>query len=209
MSRVKMEKRTYKSPLREEQARQTRDRILDAALSLFSSQGYGATSIVSIAREAGVVPETIYASLGSKRGIVDALIERAAPPQIVGALGAEWTARAGDPAAQLEVIAHFSTTFWTQNDPLATVFRQGTGDAEIGEEWSKRQALRRGLLVSFLGAWPSDAFRAGLSATEAGDILWALSGDELFHLLVRECGWSVDDFEAWLRGALRRELLPS
>ena len=202
-----MEKRAYKSPLREEQARQTRDRILDAALSLFASQGYGATSIASIAREAGVVPETIYAGLGSKRGIVDALIERAAPPQVVGVLSGEWTAKAGDPAAQLAVIAHFSTSFWTQNDPLATVFRQGTGDAEIGEEWSKRQALRRGLFASFTGAWPKQAFRAGLSASEAGQILWALSGDEVFHLLVRECGWSTADFESWLTGALRRELL--
>jgi AcrR family transcriptional regulator len=202
-----MEKRSYKSPLREEQARQTRERILDAALSLFESHGYGATSVASIAREAGVVPETIYAGLGSKRGIVDALIERAVPPQIVGALGAEWTARAGDPAAQLDVIAHFSTTFWTQNDPLATVFRQGTGDAEIGEEWSKRQALRRGLFGSFLADWPIDAFRAGLSPAEAGQILWALSGDELFHLLVRECGWLAEGFETWLAGALKRELL--
>ena len=87
------------------------------------------------------------------------------------------------------------------------MFRQGTGDAEIGEEWSKRQGLRRGLFVSFLGAWPRNAFRAGLSPTEAGEILWAMSGDEVFHLLVRECGWSTEDFEAWLAGALRREIL--
>ena len=58
-----------------------------------------------------------------------------------------------------------------------------------------------------MGDWPKEAFRAGLSASEAGQILWALSGDEVFHLLVRECGWSVEAFEAWLTGALRRELL--
>src|SRR4026208_638504 len=64
---VGMDKRPYHSPLRQEQALATRQRILDAALELFGAQGYGATSIAAVAREAGGVPETIYATLGSTR----------------------------------------------------------------------------------------------------------------------------------------------
>src|SRR4249919_928325 len=138
MSDVKMDKRPYHSPLRQEQALATRQRILDAALGLFGSNGYGATSIAAIAREAGVVPETIYATFGSKRGIVDGLIERAVPHEVLAEIDARWSARAGDPAAQLAVVAAFSTAFWGRNDELATVFRQGTGDADIADEWTKR-----------------------------------------------------------------------
>ena len=44
-----MDKRPYHSPLRQEQALATRQRILDAALELFGAQGYGATSIAAVA----------------------------------------------------------------------------------------------------------------------------------------------------------------
>jgi AcrR family transcriptional regulator len=208
MSDVKMEKkRAYRSPLREEQARLTRDRILDAALALFSTQGYGATSIAVIAREAGVVPETIYAALGSKRGIIDALIERAASPQVIGAMAAAWGAKAGDPAAQLGALAHFTTVFWVRNSALAAVFRQGTGDAEIGGEWAVRQTARHGLAVHLLGTWPDSVFRDGVDRDEAADVLWVLATVEVFHLFVTERGWTVERFEAWLSRVLCRELL--
>src|SRR6187401_564670 len=143
MSDVKMDKRPYHSPLRQEQALLTRQRVLDSALELFGRQGYGATSIASITREAGVVPETIYAAFGSKRGIVDGLIDRVAPPQVVKELTAAWKAATGDPGAQIGLVARFSTSFWGRNDDLATVFRMGVGDADIADEWSRRQGDRR------------------------------------------------------------------
>jgi TetR/AcrR family transcriptional regulator, regulator of cefoperazone and chloramphenicol sensitivity len=207
MSDVKMDKRPYHSPLRAEQALATRGRILDAALELFAGQGYGATSIASIARTAGVVPETIYATFGSKRGIVDGLVERVAPPKAVAELGEAWTAATGDPAAQLGVLARFSTAFWAKNDALATVFRRGIGDSDISDEWSKRQSDRRGAYARLLSTWPRSVLREPLDLDGAVDIAWALASDDLFHLLVRDRGWTTKAYEAWLDGALRRELL--
>jgi AcrR family transcriptional regulator len=202
-----MDKRRYHSPLRQEQALATRQRILDAALELFGTQGYGATSIVSVAREAGVVPETIYATFGSKRGIIDGLVERAAPRQVLAELDAGWNARAGDPWSQLEVIATFSTDFWGRNDALATVFRRGTGDADIGDEWAKRQGDRRAYFRHLLSAWPVSAFREGVDLERAVDILWGLNTDEVFHLFVGERGWAPADYRAWLLALLRHEIL--
>ena len=63
-------KRPYRSPLREAQAAATRTRILDAALDTFLERGYAGTSVAAIARAAGVSPETVYATFGTKRGIV-------------------------------------------------------------------------------------------------------------------------------------------
>ena len=202
-----MDKRRYHSPLRQEQAQVTRARILDAALGLFASHGYGATSIVAIARAAGVVPETVYAVFGSKRGIIDGLVERAAPAQLVAELDAEWVNRAADRASQLALVASFSVGFWVEHAALAQVFRRGTGDAEIADEWSMRQAYRRGYFAHLLAAWPETAFRAGLDRDRAADVLWALATDEVFSLFVRTRGWSVAEYEAWLAEALRREIL--
>src|SRR4051812_21569469 len=49
--------------------------ILAAARRLFAERGYAATSINDIAADAGVAVQTIYARLGSKRGMLLALID--------------------------------------------------------------------------------------------------------------------------------------
>ena len=57
----------------------TRERILDAALRLFASDGYEATSIGDIEREAGLAPRSggLYKHFDSKRALIDAaLVER-------------------------------------------------------------------------------------------------------------------------------------
>ena len=61
-------KRKYDSPLRREQATQTRARILEAAGSLFESNGYALATIRQIADGAGVAPDTVYATFGPRRG---------------------------------------------------------------------------------------------------------------------------------------------
>jgi AcrR family transcriptional regulator len=60
---------------RERMANQTRGDILAAARRMFAERGYAATSINDIAAEAGVAVQTIYARLGSKRGMLLALID--------------------------------------------------------------------------------------------------------------------------------------
>ena len=200
-------KRPYHSPLRRSQADATRARILDAALRLFSESGYAATTIASVAREAGVVPETIYGSFGSKKALIDGLIERAAPPDTAATLEGRWAAEAGDPAAQLAVIAAFAAEFWGHNDDLACVLRQGTGDAEIGAEWTSRQEARRVLFGTALAGWPAGIRKRGVSRDQAADIVWALTSDELFHLLVIDRGWPIEAYRAWLTSALRSALL--
>src|SRR5918911_5081470 len=59
-------KRQYHSTRRQEQASQTRLRILRAAHDLFVTQGYGRTTIAEIAAHAGVAVETVYGAFGNK-----------------------------------------------------------------------------------------------------------------------------------------------
>ena len=59
-------KRRYDSTRRQEQARENRQRILQAAHDLFIGKGYGQTAITDIAAAAGVAVETVYAAFKNK-----------------------------------------------------------------------------------------------------------------------------------------------
>lgn len=68
-------KRTYRSRRRRDQARTTRRAIVAAAGRLFVDAGYGATTQQQIADEAGVAVQTIYATFGTKRAILEQLLD--------------------------------------------------------------------------------------------------------------------------------------
>src|SRR5262245_9162981 len=200
-------KRRYRSPLREAQAAATRTRILEAALDEFVVRGYPGPSVAAIARTAGVSPETIYATFGTKRGIIDALlaeVDAEGRPQEAAALIAE---RGGGPRVELDVIAEMVAAFWARHGRLVRLLRQGMGDPEIGEEWLRRQRWRRRLLAGLIAAWPSGTLRRTLGAEEAADIAWSLTSHELYELLVAVREWPEDRYVAWVKDALHRELL--
>jgi AcrR family transcriptional regulator len=64
--------RTYESPLREEQAEQTKARILDATARVLAAQD-GRLSIPAVAREAGVSIPTVYRHFGTREELLGAL----------------------------------------------------------------------------------------------------------------------------------------
>jgi AcrR family transcriptional regulator len=64
--------RPYGSPLRAQQAEETRGRILDAAVRVIA-RGIASVSIPAVAREAGVSVPTVYRHFGTKRDLLAAL----------------------------------------------------------------------------------------------------------------------------------------
>ena len=68
-------RRPYDSRSRQAQARQNQAAVRAAARHLFLAQGYAATTMASIAAEAGVSVETIYKAFGNKPGVLRALFE--------------------------------------------------------------------------------------------------------------------------------------
>ncbi len=70
-------KRRYDATARKQQARQTRERILQAARDLFAEQGYPATTMTQIARRADVSLDTVYAAVGAKPALFRELVEAA------------------------------------------------------------------------------------------------------------------------------------
>jgi AcrR family transcriptional regulator len=69
------ERRVYRSPRRQRQAAETRAAVLSAAVARFGSRGWSATGMRDVAAEAGVSVETVYATVGSKAGLLLAAID--------------------------------------------------------------------------------------------------------------------------------------
>jgi AcrR family transcriptional regulator len=65
-------------------AARTRDRAQDAALALFGTRGYEATSLDMVAADAGVTKQTILYHYGDKEGLLAAVVDRSAS-EVAGA----------------------------------------------------------------------------------------------------------------------------
>jgi AcrR family transcriptional regulator len=80
-----------------------RERLLDAAVACFAADGVAATSLRSIALEAGVTPALVNYYFGSKEQLLDAFVAERVTP-IVGALRDSLIAAGDDPR---ELLAAF------------------------------------------------------------------------------------------------------
>lgn len=71
-----MSRRSYDSPLRERQAEQTRNAILDALTSLLADRRVDEVSTKELAAAAGVAERTVYRHFPDRTALVEALAER-------------------------------------------------------------------------------------------------------------------------------------
>jgi AcrR family transcriptional regulator len=70
------ERRKYVSPLREEQARATRDRIVDALTTLLEDRRADEATTKEVARTAGVSESTVYRHFPDRTALVEAVAAR-------------------------------------------------------------------------------------------------------------------------------------
>lgn len=204
----KSKKRSYQSATRSAQAQQTRRRILAAAKSLFEELGFQKVSVSMLAANAGVSASSIYALFQSKRGLVQALMDEALPPEEFEALVDAGKHEASG-QGRLRIAAKMARRIYDRERAVMDIFR---GASMLGPELKElelereerryarqesavRQMLEQGLLSS------------ELSLDQARDILWACSGRDLYRMLVIERGWSADFYEEWLADSLIRLLI--
>jgi AcrR family transcriptional regulator len=205
---AKPEARPYHSPARRRQADATRQQILAATRTLLATRGYEDTTIDAIARAAGVAAPTVYAAFGSKRGIVAELIDHArfSPAYEAAVTAALATA---DPRQRLTCVARIARTVHegerAEFDVLRGVGALAPELAALEREGEDRRREAQRVVIVALA--DGGHLRPGLAVEAARDLLWALTTSELFRLLVRERGWTPDDYERWLADTLASALL--
>jgi AcrR family transcriptional regulator len=200
-------KRRYDASSRQQQARETRDRVLAVARRLFVERGYAATSIALVAREAGVSAPTVFAQFSSKVNLLKEAVD---------------TAIAGDtedrPMRERPVLQriHEASTFDAMTERMADAFAEvaersypiyavvfGAADADpqiaaLLAELDRQRLVGAGLLAETVVA------RAGHGdVEEVRDVLWSLMSPLLFGLMVRDRGRPVSWYRARMLTLLR------
>jgi AcrR family transcriptional regulator len=202
--------RAYHSPLRAAQAELTRRRVLEAARRLFLQRGYAGTTVAAVADAAAVSPETIYLSLGGKRGLLEGVMEITGPHESAATDETWWQMVAALPSApeRLAKNVEYSCRILARTRPIHAIIR-GAADKEAFAAALGRQLLQERLTYQterirrFLAA----DLKPGLTVTEAGQRYCALASPELYNLLTVELRWTPDHHRDWLTNLLTNELL--
>jgi len=186
-----MVKRLYRSPRREAQAERTRQTILDAARRLFVAQGYGGTTMETIAQGAGVAVQTVYAAFGSKRHMLIALLDRMAAEADLPRLEHELTAAGGDTSRQLRELLAFTGRFYASGRDLIDLARTVSGaEPDLALMWRTGEDRRYRAHAVLIDQWVRAGHLSAAVARSAHDLLWALTGPDVFRLLCIERRWS-------------------
>jgi len=214
MKSASRQPRPYDASRRQEQARENRRAILDAARRRFVEHGYAATTIAAVAADAGVSVETIYKSVGKKPEVAKAVFDVAVvgDDEDVPMLQRAFVARnraEPDPRRKLEAYGEHLAAVAPRISPLLLVIRDAAAtDAGAADLWEQLQDERLTGMTMFAAHLDEGGhLRAGVSRAEARDVLWTHNSVELWDLLVRQRGWTDDRFGAWVGGQLVAALL--
>jgi len=199
--------RTYHSTLREEQAHQTKLRVRKAARSLFAEQGFAATTVAQIAKEAGVAPATVYATFESKAGIVVGMLDDLEESIEVGPRLRE-AFDVADARQQLRMYVSAHCDLFADGADILRAAMQAIEAPGVAALMERGDARRRGVIEAFVKGWhEQEALRAGLSPKAAAERLWLLTTVEGFLNAVDRLGWSATEYEAWIGDLAEAEIL--
>jgi AcrR family transcriptional regulator len=195
-------------PLREQHAAVTRRTILQAARELFAEQGFANTTVKALAERAGVAVQTIYATFGSKAGVVMGLVDLLDEEAGVEVIHAD-IQRTEDPREVLRLAARIGRQIRERCGDIVNMARQGASTDErlasaLGEGIRRRHAALATITQTLHS---QKALRDGLDPQTAADIASALLSDEICDVLVDQRHWSYDRYEHWLADALAQQLL--
>ena len=206
--------RPYRSPRREEQARQTRSRICAAAAARFLDLGYAGATMRGIAEEAGVAVPTVEAAFGTKAGLLKAVIDAAtagddAP---VPMLERAWAARVRAASDASGVAAEFAGTLTEAAQRTAGLVlaaldaaRLDPDIAEVAAQLVRQREVMAAWLVGQLTA--RSPLRSGTGRDEAIDTVWLLMDPAVFTRLTVQRKWTAMQFRAWFTDTVTRLLL--
>ncbi|MGS0562102.1 MULTISPECIES: TetR/AcrR family transcriptional regulator [Microbacterium] len=208
---VEIAPRAYRSELRARQALETRERIVSASARLFATQGYQATTIAAIAREAGVSAETVKTT-ASKAELLIAAFE----VTFSGSEGAETLADTEVANGLLDLPDDvFLDTVLTQ---ITTANARGHGlwtvllgaalsdpvvDEALRRILEHRSADYRGLVSELRRR---DLASPDIDDSAVADALSFLLSPESYQQLVTQSGWTSERYAEWLRRAVHAEI---
>jgi AcrR family transcriptional regulator len=208
-------RRSYDSPTRARQARETRRAILEAAAELFTAQGYGRTSVGVVAARAGVTAQTIYNAVGSKQALLKAaydvtLVGDDEPVSLADRPDVRAMYALTDPVDLLHAYARLGRRVAERVGPLMLQIAAGAaaGDPDLVEHQQvtdNERLVGTGMVVRRVEELGGLA--AGLDPDQARDRIWTLNCIQVWDLLTRVRGWTGQAYEQWIGDAMCAAIL--
>jgi AcrR family transcriptional regulator len=206
--------RRYDSSGRREQARRTRELLMDTAQREFVEGGYAATTVGAIAAAAGVSVETVYKSFGGKSGLVRAIYDR-------GLLGAgrraayersdQMRERETDPRVIMREWGVLTTEVAAVVTPIRLLIRAAAATdpdmASLLTDSDRERMARMEHHARFLAE--RGYLRDDVTVAHAADVLWTCSSAEFYELLVLNRGWAPAEFARFVADFMISALLPA
>jgi AcrR family transcriptional regulator len=201
-----------KSDGRTERSRRSRERVVGAATALFVELGYAGSTIEAIAARAGVSPQTVYYSFGTKRHLLAAVLDASVAGDLdpVPVLARPWVEairNATDPEVAVAALVGGCLAVVERAAPVYEVIRRASGDPDaatlLAENRAGRRAVQRSL-VTILHA--AGHLRPDLDLDTAADITYGLLNEEVHRFFVVDCGWSSERFLDWATATLSAQL---
>lgn len=198
-------KRPYDSSRRQEQAQETRRRILAAARELFVGQGYGNTTMVRIAEAAGVAVETVYGAFRNKATILRQVWYvdfRGDEDEVPLYDRAEMQAILAEPDLGTRIRRHavFVTATNRRMSPLVDMLTGAAATEPAAAAMLAEWADRRIDVATKYARAAADTGQLAVSEDHCRDVLFATMDGALWQRLVVERGWTDPQYADWLAG---------
>jgi AcrR family transcriptional regulator len=154
----------------------TKELLLQAALTLFADKGFEGTSVRDIARSVGLSESVLYAHFDSKRAIFDAVFARLGPLSAVGALSDLAGAGAGadlDPAGFVRSLVDRIMTEWSSPAARQLISLMSHDNMLHSAELREGITASLGGLAAVFARWMADG-RVDPGLGSPGDLAYAL-----------------------------------
>lgn len=204
-----VKRRQYRSSIRRGDAPAL---VCEAAYRLFSTKGYLATSIEDIAAEAGVARPTVFTAVGPKPVILRTVVDQAlagddAPVPIAERAWWREAIDEPDPVRSIELYARNMCRISRRAGPVLRALETAASiDTDAGELWARFQHQRRVGMNEFAVTLAQKTGSLRYDEDTITDTMWTLAPDAYVRL-VRDAGWPVERFQAWLSDLLQRMFL--
>ena len=113
------------------------------------------------------------------------------------------------PKKRLSISAKIARQMYDAERAQMSIFRGAAVLAPEFRELEKEREMRRynRQEVTIKAMVKENSLIKGLNATKARDILWALTGRDMYRMFVIEQGWTSDEYEKWLTQLLISSLV--
>lgn len=204
-------KRRYHTPKRTARAQATRQRIRTAAETLFLRDGYARATMSAVAKAAGVAEKTVYLAFPTKADLLNEII--------VTALRAEDAPRPfrtrlrealmAPPEQLVAEFAALSADMMTWTARVMALGESGaSSDPQLAELRDRGHAAMRSDCRNVAAALAArGALAEDLTTDVAASTLYAIVNESVYLRLVDGCGWTPDEYRAWLDRTLTTTLL--